>query len=807
MKRALALLLLVAAVTFGRAETLVPLRIAQTFRASAPSTGAGSCVFGTSPNVLANDTGVNYRCDVTNAYVAMSSGGAVTGGGTAPQLAVWTGPTALGSSLARDDGSLFEVIGFDVGANNGAYLGVDPATLSGGGDYDARAGAAFETSAFGGTVRFTGGNADGIGGGVSFSGGDSVTSFGGDITFARGDGPSGPGAYYFEGDSGNQGILNFESLSTQRLYTFPDLAGTVALTSNKLSDFAATTSAELAGVVSDETGTGALVFADTPTLVTPVLGVATATSINKVAITAPATGSTLTIDDGFTLHATGNVTALSGSHTGTSSGTNTGDQTITLTGGVTGSGTGSFPATVVTNANLTGPVTSVGNATTITNKAVTLAKMDDVATSTVFYRKTAGTGVPEVNTLATLKTDLGLTGTNSGDQTITLTSDVTGSGTGSFATTIATGAVTSGKILDGTIAAADMGTGSVDVSSSVVTGTLAAGREPAHTGEVTNSAGSLALTIDKTITPTWTGLHTFQATISDLSTTANQFTQGYDSTHKLTWDTASDGATTATGTMGALTTGTGVFRVSPSGVTSMSSTSGAWDFRVDDLSGNQRFFVGRVTGPNALNHGVRMGFDSSNYLQFTAGFSAGGVGTFSLVGLTSLALPNPTTGTSPNWTTPTLTGTVTMTTGSFSGTAAAASDAFVYNTTATRNTSAKVLTFNDNSTEVYTVIKTASGYAQQSNYDLKLTLAGAGFYVKEGTNATMGTATANGTTAVTVSTTKVTANSRIFLTCNDPNGGTPGIEYVSTRTAGTSFAIKSSAGDTCIVAWIIVEPS
>lgn len=53
------------------------------------------------------------------------------------------------------------------------------------------------------------------------------------------------------------------------------------------------------------------------------------------------------------------------SGTGTVSGTNTGDQTITLTGGVTGSGTGSFAATVVTNANLTGPITSVGNATTV----------------------------------------------------------------------------------------------------------------------------------------------------------------------------------------------------------------------------------------------------------------------------------------------------------------------------------------------------------------------------------------------------------------------------------------------------------
>lgn len=94
----------------------------------------------------------------------------------------------------------------------------------------------------------------------------------------------------------------------------------------------------------------------------------------------------------------GTLATQSGTFSGTSSGTNTGDQTITLTGNVTGSGTGSFAATIA-------------------NSAVTLAKMADMATSSLIYRKTAGTGVPEVNTLATLKTDLGLTGTNSGDQT------------------------------------------------------------------------------------------------------------------------------------------------------------------------------------------------------------------------------------------------------------------------------------------------------------------------------------------------------------------------------------------------------
>lgn len=68
----------------------------------------------------------------------------------------------------------------------------------------------------------------------------------------------------------------------------------------------------------------------------------------------------------------------------------------------------------VTNATHTGDVTG-SVALTITAKAVTLPKMADMATGSLIYRKTAGTGVPEVNTLATLKTDLGLTGTNSGD--------------------------------------------------------------------------------------------------------------------------------------------------------------------------------------------------------------------------------------------------------------------------------------------------------------------------------------------------------------------------------------------------------
>ncbi len=51
----------------------------------------------------------------------------------------------------------------------------------------------------------------------------------------------------------------------------------------------------------DRTGTGKVVRDTSPTLVTPTLGVATATTINKVTITQPATGSTITIPDGVTV--------------------------------------------------------------------------------------------------------------------------------------------------------------------------------------------------------------------------------------------------------------------------------------------------------------------------------------------------------------------------------------------------------------------------------------------------------------------------------------------------------------------------
>jgi hypothetical protein len=146
-------------------------------------------------------------------------------------------------------------------------------------------------------------------------------------------------------------------------------------------------------------------------------------------------------------------------------------------------------------------VSSSGTVWAIDNGAVTLAKQADMATSSLVYRKTAGSGAPEINTLATLKTDLGLSGTNTGDQTITLTGDVTGSGTGSFAATIANDAVTFAKMQHisshhlvgrhagstGSMQEVGVGNGLEFQGSGI--------RRSALTGDVTASAGSNSTTI------------------------------------------------------------------------------------------------------------------------------------------------------------------------------------------------------------------------------------------------------------------------------------------------------------------------
>lgn len=92
--------------------------------------------------------------------------------------------------------------------------------------------------------------------------------------------------------------------------------------------------------VTSSTGTGNTVLSNAPTLVAPVLGVATATTLNKVAITAPATSATLTILNTKTL---------------------TVNNTLTLAG--TDSTTLTFPSTNATIARTDAAQTFTGNQT------------------------------------------------------------------------------------------------------------------------------------------------------------------------------------------------------------------------------------------------------------------------------------------------------------------------------------------------------------------------------------------------------------------------------------------------------------
>lgn len=119
------------------------------------------------------------------------------------------------------------------------------------------------------------------------------------------------------------------------------------------------------------TGSGSIVLATTPTLTTPVLGVATATTINKVTITAPATSATLTIVNGATLTA---------SATASVSGTNTGDNAVN-----------SLYSGLVSNATHTGDATG--------STALTVVRINGVALSglaTGILKNTTTTGVPSI---------------------------------------------------------------------------------------------------------------------------------------------------------------------------------------------------------------------------------------------------------------------------------------------------------------------------------------------------------------------------------------------------------------------------
>jgi hypothetical protein len=206
-------------------------------------TGTGALVFATSPVLTTPNLGVPSAVTLTNA-TGLSLATGVTG-----TLAVangGTGITSLGTGVAT-------------------ALGVNTGTA---GAFVVNGGALGTPSA--GTLSSCSGLP--VSTGISGLGTNVATALAVNVGSA--------GAVVVNG-----GALGTPSSGTLSSCSgLPISTGVAGLGTGVAAFLATPTSANLAAAVTGETGTGALVFATSPTLVTPTIGVATATSVNGVVI-------------------------------------------------------------------------------------------------------------------------------------------------------------------------------------------------------------------------------------------------------------------------------------------------------------------------------------------------------------------------------------------------------------------------------------------------------------------------------------------------------------------------------------------
>lgn len=165
------------------------------------------------------------------------------------------------------------------------------------------------------------------------------------------------------------------------------------------------------------------------------------------------------------------------------------------------------------------------DAHTIDAGTITLAMQASIATASFLGRNTASTGVIEVLSVSTAKTLLNLTGTNSGDQTITLTGDVTGSGTGSFAATIAAQAVGVAKMTatqtDVFFGRDTAGAGAGEEISAASAKTILSLNLVENTALSTWAGSTAITTLGTIVTGVWNGTAIANANLANSSVTFN----------------------------------------------------------------------------------------------------------------------------------------------------------------------------------------------------------------------------------------------------------------------------------------------
>ena len=265
---------------------------AQLLGVMSDETGTGALVFATSPTLVTPNLGTPSVLVGTN-ITGTASGltvGATTGVEAGADVTDTANVTAAGALMDSEVVNLAQVKAFDSADYATAAQGTtaDNALPTTGG---AMTGAITTTSTFDGRdVATDGAKLDGIEAGADVTDATNIAAAGGVIPTGTPDGTK---------------FLRDDEVWT----TIP--GGGDALTSNPLSQFAETTSLQLLGVMSDETGTGALVFSTSPTLVTPNLGTPSALVGTNITGTAAGltVGATTGVEAGADVTDTANVTA------------------------------------------------------------------------------------------------------------------------------------------------------------------------------------------------------------------------------------------------------------------------------------------------------------------------------------------------------------------------------------------------------------------------------------------------------------------------------------------------------------------